>query len=88
MATRNWRYYTEPGTQEIKLGRFASGEYDTKLVRGDCANYAETRRNVLNLVYNIETSKVPLVGPESDEWWQWVDIPIGGRITRPGQLRI
>ena len=88
MATRNWRYYTEPGEDEIKIGRMASGQYDTQLTRGVCANYAECRRNVLNLVYNIDTYKIPLVGPESNEWWQWVDIPIGGRITRPGQLYI
>jgi len=88
MSTRDWRYFYPLGLQEIQLGNFASGMYDTRLVRDTCANYAQVRRNVINLSYNWDCWQVTLPGPESDEWFHLPSMVVGGRINRPGKLRI
>jgi hypothetical protein len=88
MATRSWRYYRHPGLPEIQLGQFASSAYDTRLARATCANYAEVRRNVICLAYNFRTYGITMPGPESDHWYHMPSMHIGGRIHRPGRLRI
>ena len=81
MGTRKWKYYKEPGTEGIKLGKFASGGYDAYLAKAAAANKAECRRNVLGIVTNLSGTVVCGEGTHG----AWTDhiksLPLGSRIV-------
>ncbi len=86
MATRKWKYYQEPSLTGIKLGSMSSGGYDINLTRACCANYAETRRNVLARTFNVYGYPITLPDP-GDEMMTWISVPIGNRIKK-GELSV
>lgn len=88
MGTRDWRYYREPGLDGIKLGRFASSGYSRNLARACCANYAQTRRNVLAFTTNVDSNDIVPSPYGVGHWNRWLRIPIGQRIIRPGILKV
>jgi hypothetical protein len=85
---RAWRYYVEPSRNDIMLGRMASSGFDTINARSCCANYAQTRRNLIATVYNTSGNAIVCPGPDADSWTEWISIPVGNRIIRPGILRV
>jgi len=88
MGNRKWKYYIEPNTDGIKLGKFASSAYASRLARSCNANYAQCRRNVLCFTTNVDSNLIVPAPYIAGEWTRWLKVPIGPRITIPGTLKV
>ena len=88
MGNRKWKFYAEPGLNAIKLGKFASSAYASKLARATNANYAQCRRNVLCFTTNVDSNLIVPAPYIAGEWSHWLKVPIGPRISVPGTLKV
>ena len=88
MGTRIFNVnYADPSVALHYNGSAASGGADVPLTNAAVATYAQTRRNVLAITLNSAPTTALTIS-QDDEWVEQVRVPIAGRVTLPGKLKV